>query len=98
MKLCGAAVCLGKIDSRWLMDGGCVRECILQVFIYVNSGVALHVHRRGGVGFGRGGGVVWSLFSLSHRFLSCRHWCSITCSPVSARHKAPCKYTLALNH
>ena len=60
----GGCVCLGKIESRWwlLMDGGgrwvvCwdvskERGRVLHLFTHVNSGVALHVTRRGGVGFG----------------------------------------------
>ena len=45
------------------------------------------------VGWGwEGGGVVWSLFSLTGS-LSCQQWGGITCSPVSARQKAPFKYT-----
>ena len=60
----GGCVCLGEIESRWwlLMDGGgrwvvCwdvskERGRVLQLFTHVNSGVALHVTRRGGVGFG----------------------------------------------
>ena len=45
----------------------------------------------GGVGFG--GGVVWSLFSRLTGSLSFQQCGGITCSPVSARQKAPFKYS-----
>ena len=48
------------------MDGGRVLSggCRLEVVGWGGGGGV----PGGGVGFGRGGGVVWSLFSLSHRF------------------------------
>ena len=72
----GGYVCLGKIESRrWLlMDGGgrwvvCwdvskARGRVLQLFTHV-SGVALHVTRQGGVGFGRWGSCMEFVQSVS---------------------------------